>query len=262
MLSEIYVPKTQLAEAVDCIYINWAESFETRSWAMPLLHQEVFFNLGDVFDVSDPMSSDTSQRDSWVSGIYTRPLRVLTQGKHLTVGILFKPWGLYQTFGINAQDLSNYSIDTRTILNNSLESFVRENAQKLPPRELLSSLERYLLPSYQAKPVKRQVLQQVEQLDLTGFEKGKMRQLAHGLGLSSKTLIDYFNTTIGISPVKYFHLRVVNRALRQIRLHPTKSLTEIGLELGFYDQAHFIRVFRSFCGMSPREYRKSLQVLA
>ncbi|WP_247232292.1 helix-turn-helix domain-containing protein [Telluribacter sp. SYSU D00476] len=263
MISEIYLPKTRLAEAVDCFYINRAESFETRSWAMPMVQQEVFFNLGDVFEVCDPSGTyPITQKDSWVSGIRTKPLQVYTQGRHLTVGILFKPWGLYQAFGINARELSNQSVEVSVILGTSFSQFVQEQARLLPPGEFLAALEQYLLRSYQARRIKNQVLEQVEKLDYTGFEKGTMSQLARQLHLSPKTVIDTFNTTLGISPVRYFHLRMVNRALRQIRQHPERSLTEIGLELGFFDQAHFIRVFKSFCGMSPRAYRKSLQVPA
>jgi AraC-like DNA-binding protein len=36
---------------------------------------------------------------------------------------------------------------------------------------------------------------------------------------------------------------------------PGKSLTEVGLESGFYDQAHFIREFRHYTNMPPGHYR-------
>lgn len=263
MISEIHVPKTRLAEAIDCFYINRADRFELSTRALPMVHPEVFFNLGEVFTVSDPAHTyPVPPGDSWVSGLYTRPLQVYTQGRHLTAGILFKPWGLYQAFGINARELSNRSVEVSSLLGTSLGQFVQEQARLLPPAQFLAALEQYLLPSYQARQIKSQVLEQVEKLDYTGFEKGTMSQLAHQLHLSPKTVIDHFNTTLGISPVRYFHLKMVNQALRQIRQYPQKSLTEIGLELGFFDQAHFIRVFKSFCGISPRAYRKSLPVPA
>ena len=35
-----------------------------------------------------------------------------------------------------------------------------------------------------------------------------------------------------------------------------KKTGEIGLEVGFFDQSHFIRVFKKFCGTTPKQTRR------
>lgn len=48
-------------------------------------------------------------------------------------------------------------------------------------------------------------------------------------------------------------LRFLN-ALKLIKAKPTFSLTEIAHHAGYYDQAHFIRIFREFIGQTPRAF--------
>lgn len=40
------------------------------------------------------------------------------------------------------------------------------------------------------------------------------------------------------------------------------SWTALALELGYFDQAHFVRDFRQLVGMAPGEYEKSQSLLA
>ncbi len=44
-----------------------------------------------------------------------------------------------------------------------------------------------------------------------------------------------------------------------LMLHSAKSLTEIAIESGFYDQSHFIRHFKRFFGTTPFHYRKTVK---
>jgi AraC-like DNA-binding protein len=259
MMTVIHIPTTQLAEAVECFYMNKAVSFEMRELNIPILHQELFFNLGDTFEMTNlAQTFHTRNMTSWFTGLHTKPTSTFAKGKHVSVGVLFKPWGFYQAFGVHAREIANDVIAPEGFLHERIHDFLAENVDTLQPVELLKALETHLLAYYKSRPIKYQVIQLIEKLQISGFKKGSMQKLASTLKISSKTFIDTFNTSIGINPVKYHHLQCISLAMKQINLHPAKSLTEIGLELGFYDQAHFIRVFKSFYGMSPRNYRSKV----
>ena len=60
------------------------------------------------------------------------------------------------------------------------------------------------------------------------------------------------NTSI----MKYGKELKIKRA--QSLLRKSDSITEIGEKLGFYDQAHFSRTFKSFTGISPQKYRTTI----
>ena len=70
----------------------------------------------------------------------------------------------------------------------------------------------------------------------------------------SRTAPKYLSTSLGT----YFRLQKLKQAL-PLLLNPAISLTEIAYEVGFSDQSHFNRVFKSYFNCNPREYRKTFK---
>jgi len=71
---------------------------------------------------------------------------------------------------------------------------------------------------------------------------------------ASKIFKEHMNETI----MKYGKKLKIERA--KALLKHSDSITEIGEKLGFYDQAHFSRTFKSFTGQSPKEYRLKIKM--
>ncbi len=63
-----------------------------------------------------------------------------------------------------------------------------------------------------------------------------------------------FRQFAGMTMGDYLRRERIDFACRRL-LQPERSLAGIALEAGFYDQAHFSRVFRQRLGVSPKEYR-------
>ena len=82
---------------------------------------------------------------------------------------------------------------------------------------------------------------------------GSVSQLAERLGMSSRSLERLSLKAFGFSPKLLLRRQRFLRSLAQFMLDP--SLTWIRtLDFHYVDQAHFVRDFRSFMGMSPRRY--------
>lgn len=74
-------------------------------------------------------------------------------------------------------------------------------------------------------------------------------RLATRLGTTERQLERRFAAVVGLSPRRYASLRRFERALA-LASGP-KRLTQVALDAGYYDQAHFNREFRRFAGTSP-----------
>ncbi|WP_269461262.1 helix-turn-helix domain-containing protein [Moritella yayanosii] len=71
-------------------------------------------------------------------------------------------------------------------------------------------------------------------------------------GLTRYDLSRQFRKVLGTSPYRYS----VNRRLDAARqlIQQNKPIVEVAFETGFSDQAHFSRLFKSACGITPGRY--------
>ncbi|QHT69396.1 AraC family transcriptional regulator [Rhodocytophaga rosea] len=84
--------------------------------------------------------------------------------------------------------------------------------------------------------------------------------------LSPKTIGEKYNITprhlsrlcveyLGMCTEDVILYRKYLSSLYQIH-HPHQSLTQITYDCGYYDQSHFVRTFKLFTGLTPKQYRK------
>lgn len=74
--------------------------------------------------------------------------------------------------------------------------------------------------------------------------------------MSKYYLIKQFESNLGLSPHKFITNLRVNHAKNLLK--GNKSLTEIALESAFYDQSHFIKCFKEYTGVTPKQYRMQI----
>lgn len=91
-------------------------------------------------------------------------------------------------------------------------------------------------------------------LSLIHKSKGEIRikDLAKQLHSSLSPLEKRFRQAIGTSPKKFASIIRMKNTIQQY--DTAQSLTDLGHEAGFYDQAHFIKVFKTFTGDRPEDY--------
>lgn len=72
-------------------------------------------------------------------------------------------------------------------------------------------------------------------------------------GLSPKRLTALFRTEVGLAPKAYLRVRRLQAALKRLNAGEARGAT-IAADLGYFDQAHFVREFRSFTALTPSQY--------
>ena len=78
--------------------------------------------------------------------------------------------------------------------------------------------------------------------------------IAEQLGLSQRHLVRLFQTEIGMKPTDFYRL-IRLRYARALLRQGDMSITEIAIETGFSDCAHFSRQFKARFGLTPTELR-------
>jgi AraC-like DNA-binding protein len=82
-----------------------------------------------------------------------------------------------------------------------------------------------------------------------------IEMIAQELSVPVSTLRRVFTKSLGVSPYQYFLQSKIDYAKRELLRHnyPQRTIAE---QLGFADQYHFSRVFKSVTGLRPQQWRK------
>ncbi|MFF7706720.1 helix-turn-helix domain-containing protein [Pseudomonas sp. NPDC007930] len=86
-------------------------------------------------------------------------------------------------------------------------------------------------------------------------------QLAVACGLSRSDFSRKFKASSGRSPHQWLRHARVEKA-KQLLEDPRQPLAQISMECGFFDQAHFCRIFSRFEGVSPKGWRQRSAALS
>lgn len=244
-----YKPTSILAEYIHCYYFNRSNYFDYQGLIYPAAHQELFFNFGDYF-IQQQQNGALYTSRQWISGIQPQVSTVQCSGNHHTAGVIFKPWGLYAAFGIPADQLYNTAIDS-AILYDFNKEFNREFANnQIEQEDFFECIEHSLL-----KALKRSKLTVTMQRIANDLECENLTELSNKMARSKKSIIQSFHKMVGTSPHKFFTLQKICATIEALEHNPQITLTALAYEQGFYDQSHFIRVFRQHTGLSPKEFK-------
>jgi len=78
--------------------------------------------------------------------------------------------------------------------------------------------------------------------------------VARQAGMSLRSLQRLFQDYVGVSPKWVIQRYRLHDAMARLEGSHPVDLPALALSLGFFDQAHFIRVFKAFLGRTPTGY--------
>lgn len=95
-----------------------------------------------------------------------------------------------------------------------------------------------------------------ETVDLMLRTKGatSVDSLVNGSRSNQRDLERRFNSKVGVSPKQLAKVIRLQAALQEMAGGQHDNLTSVAYECEYYDQAHFIKDFKEFSGVSPKEY--------
>ncbi len=82
----------------------------------------------------------------------------------------------------------------------------------------------------------------------------QLKELVEQAPYSKKQFIYLFKKHIGVTPKLYQRIVRFNELLQKIDNEEMISWTQVSLDCGYYDQAHFIKDFKSFSGLNPSQF--------
>lgn len=142
-----------------------------------------------------------------------------------------------------------------------LNAMLFDNERTVLEKEqfLVETLNQIVFPSLQLehlneKKLSRSLLYKLVDILLEHEDFISLEQLSGYSGISRYAIIRLFKKNFGLTP----HAFQLNMRINQARelLKKGKAIIHVAYDLGFVDQSHFHRVFKSLTGISPRDYQQ------
>lgn len=192
-----------------------------------------------------------------IYGVHTgRFIRVL-EGQGRVFGIKFKAGGFFPFYGTSVSDLMDRLLEPSRLFGDDAARFESE-IFACEDIDAMSMVAEHMLLAHRPSDdpnvarVSTLVASIVSDRSLTSVE-----ELAKRTGFTKRALQRLFNQYVGIGPKWVINRYRLHEAIAQLQAGTPVVWTELALQLGYFDQAHFIRDFRKLVGRSPAEYARA-----
>ncbi|MFD0675530.1 MULTISPECIES: DUF6597 domain-containing transcriptional factor [unclassified Paenibacillus] len=191
-----------------------------------------------------------------IYGVAKNKYSVIIQEKGRVLGVKFKPGGFYPFIKQSVSQLNGnpmgvegvFDVEARTI-----EHTILSQQDDFRMVEHMEHIIRQKLPAKDENItlINRIIDQVVEDREIT-----KVDQVSQLFNINIRKLQRLFEQYVGVSPKWVIKLYRLQNAAETIDLDQNYNLVKLSTDLGYYDQSHFIKDFKSIIGKTPEEYTR------
>ncbi|GBF49308.1 DNA-binding helix-turn-helix protein [Leptospira ryugenii] len=252
-----FKPHKDLSWIVDCYWTLLVPKQDNpkKQRIIPDGFLEMAFILGDDIKRYTSTKDYILQPRAMILGQTIDPFYIEPTGYVDTFSIRFIPYGLSHLFNIKLNSLVNKETPLDTILGETEAKELQEqiiNAKDAAQR--ISHIESFLRKKL-SNPQKIDCL--VKSTLDTIFETLGKKSIQTIVGDSPslrRKLERKFKKEMGLSPKQYGKIVRFQAALKMLLNRESENLTEIAHMFDYYDQAHFIKDFKDFTSLNPKDF--------
>ncbi len=254
--TDIYFPSDEILKTfIKNIWWLSDEAVQTRKEViLPKGTVEIIFNLRDPVHYHHPALKISKVLPvAFVNGLNFKPFELSKVGRQEFLGIQMHSIGLRLLFNLSVKEFNNLVYD----------------GQEVCPILVSLANQLYHLKTFQQRVeiilnwISQQVLSGHGQhainrykhfTNLEYHQNLTVKKISQDVYLSDRQLRRFSLDWLGMNTEEFIHYKKYLHSL-QLLHHTSQKLTDIGHNAGYYDQSHFIREFRSYTEMTPKQYR-------
>jgi AraC-like DNA-binding protein len=195
-----------------------------------------------------------------IYGIHTGRFTRRLEGQGGVFGVKFVPGGFRPFLGRSVSTLRNRSVPLYDVFDAAAESLEHEVFAHQEDEHMIAVVERFL--TVRLPPVDPEVERVAAIVDGIAADRGitAVEHLLERGRLGKRALQRLFNEYVGVGPKWVINRYRLHEAIERLAADVPVDWAELALELGYFDQAHFIRDFKALVGQSPAVYVRKKDV--
>jgi AraC-like DNA-binding protein len=231
-----------LREAVDG---HWSVEWDLRG--RPPFQQEILTHPN--------VNLSFEPEGAFVWGVGTTRTSHELRGRGWVLGTRFRPGGFRPFADVAVASLTDRVVPLHELFGradaDALERHVREEGA-MPAR--IAHVEAFLRERWDGADARVAEVAAIVQLLLEEPRITRVDQLAERCHVSPRTLQRLFHEYVGVHPKWVVQRYRLHTAAERIAERPDLDLAALAADLGYFDQAHFIKEFKGLVGRTPTDY--------
>ena len=232
----------------------WIEHFWFISW-----------DLGDA----PPYAAATLQHPSVhlvfeddgsrIVGVMTKRFETVLRGRGRVFGVKFRPGGFRPWLGRAVATITDRRIAPVDVFGSAIARLDAAIAAASDELAMIGHATSFLLARTPSPDANVERVAAIAASIMADRAITRVEHLVAATGLDLRALQRLFREYVGASPKWVINRYRLHEALEQIAAGGAIDWAALALDLGYFDQAHFIRDFRALVGVSPGAYVRGMR---
>ncbi len=224
--------------------------FPDGSFRLPDSAIRVSFHFSDTIPWMIVDGKKYTQAKQNIRGLQLKPVVFNTSQSLNVFSIEFTPAGFVQFFNLHCSELDLTAMELHASWFPEYEYVFERLSVFTHFSDQVHFLNTVFLGKLRSHP-DQQKITQLYRLISMHRSTPTVKELSENTFITERSFRRFFNKHFGVSPKLYLRLCRFEKTVAAMKNETATLPLQLALELGYYDQAHFIHEFKAFSGVSP-----------
>ena len=175
-------------------------------------------------------------------------------GAFVLIAYFFKPFSLCSIFGVAPLELTDRPVDLNLLAPKRTVALQERLLNTGTTKDRIALLDHYIAgliaDANTGSPIIKYAADRIAHHPTSAV----LTLVRKELHLTERTFQRNFEKNIGLAPNLYRRICQFHSAFQQLNNRGYSKLSDIALENGYADQSHYIRTFKEFTDLTPKDY--------
>lgn len=251
-----YEPHPELKEFIKRYWTLDGEKENTplKNTIIPDGTMKLIFHYGDTYKHHSQNGQISILPNCFLIGQLTRPYVVEPVGVTGSFVVQFKPNGFLPFTTIPIKEMENTAVPLKKLFGEKGQQLGEQILNAKSTSERIQLVETFLFSSLADKKTIDNIVKSTIETIFNGNGQFSVNEFSTSNNINRRQLARKFSAAIGLSPKQLAKTIRIQTTLKSLLNEEHTSLTDLAYENEYFDQAHFIKEFKEFTGLTPKEF--------
>jgi len=230
------------------------ENLPLKNTIVPDGTMKLIFHYGDTYKHHSKSGEITTLPKCFLIGQLTEPYIIEPIGVTGSFVVQFKPNGFLPFATMPIKEMENTAVPLGKLFGQNGIDIEQRILKANSVTERIQIIEAFLVKLLAERKTIDNIVESTIETIFTTNGHFSVNEFSKKCNISRRQLARKFSTNIGLSPKQLAKTIRIQTTLKALLNKEFTSLTDLAYENEYFDQAHFIKEFKEFTGLTPKDF--------